>query len=302
MKRSLARNIGLAGVLSLGLLTASISSGVSFAQEEGDQIGSINARLDWMEQALIELQSSSGNMVNDPDVTGAPMKMFDDEVAEEDLGDPAAARALTRINELELQIRELTNQLEQINFKIAQAGRELKSLSEDSDYRLRVLEGGDVSSPPPVRAAPVRQTPVEQSLGTVPVEQADGDYQGDYDSALRHLRKGDHVAAEEALQTLLENHGDSELAGHAQYWLGESYYVRKMWTQGARAFATCADKYQSSPKAPDCLLKLGMSLAQIDGYKAQACQAFIKLQREYPNASQTILQRARSERQRNGCS
>lgn len=301
------RNFKAAALIGIGLgLAAASVSAPALAQTEQDRLNSINARLDWMENALIELQADVGQTASDPNVTGAPMRMFDSgSDAAETSGDPAVARALSRIDALETQIRELTNQVEQMTFKISQANREIESLSQDTDYRLRVLEGtADGATPPPARPAPTEQAPVEQSLGTVSTaaggQAPSGDYQEDYDSALGFLRKGDHSEAEQSLKLFLQHHGDSDLAGHAQYWLGESYYVREMWRPAAQSFLICVQKYKDGPKAPDCMLKLGMSLTAM-GERAKGCQTLSEVARRFPDASQTILARAQAERQRSQC-
>lgn len=292
---------GTALALAVALCLTMVSSSASFSQRNrDDRMDALNARLDWLEQSLIELQSAETNYGDN----GTPMNMMGSDGAD---GDTAISRVLTRLDDLEGQIRSLTNQLEQATFRIEQANREIASLTKDSEFRLRALEQGggagmsDTGGMPPVRSAPMPQsTPEEQSLGTIPIDPDSGNYQEDYDGALSHLRRGEHENAERALRLFLDNHGDSDLAGNAQYWLGESYYVREMWRPAAQSFLICVQKYKSGLKAPDCMLKLGMSLAAM-GEKDKACKTLSEITKRFPDASQTIQQRARSERQRNNC-
>ena len=51
-----------------------------------------------------------------------------------------------------------------------------------------------------------------------------------------------------------------KLAGNAQYWLGETHYVRRDYKAAATAFLNGYTTFENSPKAPDSLLKLGMTL------------------------------------------
>lgn len=298
--------------LFMAMTIVVLSSSASFAQRgRDDQLGALNARLDWLEQALIELQSTASDDVYGASQGDAPMNMMGTSGGEARSGDAALSRVLTRLDDLEGQIRSLTGQLEQVTFKIDQANREMEGLSKDTDFRLRQLEQGapgramtprfDDADVPLARGAPMPQsTPEEQSLGTIPVDPETGNYQEDYDGALSHLRRGEHENAEKSLRMFLDNHGDSELAGNAQYWLGESYYVREMWRPAAQSFLICVQKFKSGLKAPDCMLKLGMSLASM-GEKDKACKTLSEINRRFPDASQTIRQRARSERQRNNC-
>jgi tol-pal system protein YbgF len=92
----------------------------------------------------------------------------------------------------------------------------------------------------------------------------------------------------------------SALAGGAQYWIGESYYVRREYKSAADAFLRGYKKYKGSDKAPDTLLKLGMSLAEL-GQKDAACWTFSEVTAKYPNAPEHILDEAKGERKKTGC-
>ncbi len=110
----------------------------------------------------------------------------------------------------------------------------------------------------------------------------------------------DHEGAERALHAFLQMHPDDELAGNAQYWLGETFYVREDFTNAAITFAEGYEKYPSGAKAADNLLKLGLSLANLDENE-EACRAFDELEKEYPDAPAGIMNRASKEREKIGC-
>src|SRR5690606_27427724 len=83
-----------------------------------------------------------------------------------------------------------------------------------------------------------------------------------YDAAFQALREQRYERAEAAFKEFLNRYSDDALAGNAQYWLGETYYVRGNYQESAKVFAHGFQKYPKSSKAPDNLLKLGLSLAQ----------------------------------------
>jgi tol-pal system protein YbgF len=136
------------------------------------------------------------------------------------------------------------------------------------------------------------------AVGTyaLPGATADEQYQYAFD-LLRQNRYGD---AEQALRTFVDQYPEHELAGNASYWLGETYYVRQDYDNAALTFAEGFQKFPQGAKAPDSLLKLGMSLAAL-GETADACKAFDELGARYPSASDGIKQRADRERSKNGC-
>ena len=115
------------------------------------------------------------------------------------------------------------------------------------------------------------------------------------------LRAGDYGGAERGLQLFLELNPDHPLAANAAYWLAETYYVRKNYAAAAAAFARNYRSYgKSAPKAPDNLLKLGMSLEGL-GEKDKACLSYAELDKEFPNAPVHIQQALARERARADC-
>ena len=121
-----------------------------------------------------------------------------------------------------------------------------------------------------------------------------------YEHAFGLLRQADYAKAENALRAFVEAHPQHALAGNAKYWLGETYYVRENYQQAAVTFAEGFRSYPESRKAPDNLLKLGMSLAEIDKTD-KACQIFSQLRGRFPDAAKNILQRAKREQSRLQC-
>jgi len=121
-----------------------------------------------------------------------------------------------------------------------------------------------------------------------------------YNYARGFLMRRDFAGAEQSLRAFVETYPEDELAGNAQYWLGETFYVRDDFGSAARTFADGFQRYPSSSKAPDNLLKLGMSLAALDR-TGDACITLKKLANEYPKAPANIMKRAETERTRLKC-
>ncbi|MEP4379022.1 MAG: tol-pal system protein YbgF [Alphaproteobacteria bacterium] len=136
-------------------------------------------------------------------------------------------------------------------------------------------------------ADPAAQVPSPASLPA-------GSPRDQYDFAYKFLLQRDFESAETALSSFVAANPEDSLAGNAQYWLGETYYVRGDYPTAARAFAEGFQRYPDSAKAPDNLLKLGMSLAQLQ-QNSDACITLKKLRVEYPDAPTSIVQRADRE-------
>jgi tol-pal system protein YbgF len=283
------------------------------AQTTEAELGSLVDRIGQVERGIKDLQHTLYSGKPHPaGVTSATSNL-----------DAATADHLTtRIDEMDGEIRQLTGQVEEIGYKLGQLTEQFQKFSGETDARLRALEGGGARTQAP--GGPAAQTaqgqagkpvsgnsadgtglaPGPQTLGKIPAgsvpAQPQGTYQDQYNIAIGYLRQQDYPRAEAALRRFITQHGETDLAGPAMYWLGEVFFVQGKFADGAQTFLDALKKYPQSPKAPDSMLKLGMSLAQLKQAK-EACLAFKDLPKKYPNASQTILQRAKVEAERAGC-
>ena len=127
-----------------------------------------------------------------------------------------------------------------------------------------------------------------------------GSASAQYNAAFGLLRKADYEGAEDALRSFIRQHPNDPLAGNAQYWLGESYYARGKYTEAAAAFADGYKRYPKGPKAPDELLKLGMSLDHAN-QKHNACIALTQLDHDFPHPGNAVKDRAAQEKKKLGC-
>ncbi len=127
-----------------------------------------------------------------------------------------------------------------------------------------------------------------------------GNAKQDYEAAYGHLLRQDYGAAEAAFEEFLKTHPSDPLAGNAQYWLGETHFVRGAYKPAAAAFLKGYQNFSKSNKAPDSLLKLAMSLDRL-GQKDAACSSFGELVGKFPDAPSHVKTRAASEQKRLGC-
>ncbi len=121
-----------------------------------------------------------------------------------------------------------------------------------------------------------------------------------YNHAFGLMKEANYPAAEVAFREFVAAHPRDQMAGNAQYWLGETFYARGKYMEAATAFAEGYKRYPKSQKAPDTLLKLGMSLARAD-QKQNACVALAKLGEDFPQAAASVRQRAAAEMKKLGC-
>ena len=121
-----------------------------------------------------------------------------------------------------------------------------------------------------------------------------------YEFATGFLKIGDYNTAERAFREFVLTNPDHNLAGNAQYWYAETFRIRQLYTDAASAYLEGYQNYPKSDKAPINLLKLGVSLVQI-GEKDQGCLMILGVKKQYPNAKESVIQKAKYEEKKFEC-
>ena len=249
-------------------------------------------------------------------------------------GSNILTKHLLKLSELEEQFRILTNNFEEINFKLDKLSTRITKVQTDNQMRFQDLEKsglsqndntvlnepkklpgsgaaqdlGGVSDSDIAAAEQIQKTQSIESASTVLTEDADRaekilpdtTAEEQYKFAVSFIKVGDYDTAELALREFVDINGKHELAGNAQYWYGETFRVRQLYQDAATAYLNGYQKYPKSNKAPVNLLKLGVMLVQI-GEKEQGCSMILGVGVQYPKANQSVIQKAEYEKKKFNC-
>ena len=236
---------------------------------------------------------------------------------------------LLKLSELEEQFKILTNNFEEINFKLDKLSNRITKTQTDNQMRFQNIESSDTTTITNKKKLPGSDAPKElggitdtdlaatqqtqetqsiDSVGTVITETTqktenilpDASPEKQYEFAISFIKVGDYETAEFALRQFIDGNKKHELAGNAQYWYGETFRVRQLYQDAATAYLNGYQKYPKSTKAPVNLLKLGVMLVQI-GEKEQGCSMIIGVKEQYPKANQSVIQKAEHEKKKFNC-
>jgi tol-pal system protein YbgF len=311
------------------LLGATLAGGSAWAQAANSDVRVLIERMERLETDLRGLQRQVFRGQPLPPGAAAPPPPPPPPEAPPIAGGIANALS-ARLDEIESQVRQLTGRVEETDHGISLMKQRVEKLVADVDFRLAALEramavaaqapattAAPALAPPAATGVAAAPAPGKQPpgvLGTlrVPADTAaaavaarpgklpDGSAQSQYNFAFGLLRQNDYVAAEQAFGEFLSLHPGDALASNAQYWLGESYFARKEYDRAAQAFLAGYQKYPKGSKAPDSLLKLAMSLSNLE-QKQEACAAFKQLDKDFPSAAPSVQRLSIAERARAGC-
>ena len=288
-----------------------------FLQAISDQIQVITKDIKTLEKAVYQKSDvASSSTLNSIKTDG--------------LNEDVLTKHLLKLNEIEDQFRNLTNQFEEVNFKLDKLAKRVTKIQSDAQLRFSDLENGTTNAPKKTQtvlpgsskpqdfgASPGYQTtnlPKQQSINSIESAQTVISEEPEkkesllpnkpageqYEFAVSFMKIGDYETAEFALREFIDKNKDHNLAGNAQYWYGETFRIRQLYSDAATAYLDGYQNYPKSKKAPDNLLKLGMTMVQL-GEKDQGCKMISALKKEYPKASKSVLQKAQYEQKKFKC-
>ena len=247
-------------------------------------------------------------------------------------------RHLLKLSEIESQFQTLTNKFEEVNFKLDKMSSRLSKIQADNQLRFQdiesilSLEGSNQKvksqkklqenlpgSSEPQDLGSISYKDTENNKTSQEIQSVDGtttiiteNFQAEekilpnekpekqYEFATSFLKVGDYSTAERAFREFVLNNADHKLAGNAQYWYAETFRIRQLYTDAASAYLEGYQKYPKGEKAPINLLKLGVSMVQI-GEKEQGCKMIEAVEKQYPKANQSVLQKAKYESKKFEC-
>ena len=249
-------------------------------------------------------------------------------------------RHLLKLTEIENQFQQLTNKFEEINFKLDKLSNRMSKVQSDNQIRFQDLETalssdenlklltkkntkdnneilpgsskpqdlGSISYKDTNTNESKQQTQSIDTTATIVTETFQSEEkilpndtpEKQYNFATSLLKVGDYSTAERAFREFVNTNPEHDLAGNAQYWYAETFRIRQLYTDAASAYLEGYQKYPKGEKAPINLLKLGVSMVQI-GEKDQGCKMINGVQKQYPEANQSVIQKAKYESQKFEC-
>ena len=270
-------------------------------------VADLSDRMDKLERSMKNLNKKLGN-----NYVGSTKRPADD----------SADAAVVQAQDLEENVRQLTGEVERMGFEREEQTEKQKRIQDDNNQRFIDLENRLREIERRLQQADAEKDRAEKALKAAEKKRKDQEAaalkaENDkkdkikatygkknaktlYNEAFASIKKQDYKTAEKQFEAFLELYPKNDLAGNAQYWLGESYFARGQFDKAAIAFAEGFQKYRDSQKAPDNLFKLGLIMARMNK-KEEACIAFKNFSAEYPKVSESMKKRLQKEMNKLSC-
>lgn len=260
-----------------------------------DQIRQLTGQLEELNFQVLQMQDQMRKMQEDTEFRfqqlekpGTPAKRSDAGAPGQPQGGDGASIETIIANP------EGTNGLPPQGREAGLPARDLGKITFDAKGNpVQTAPGGGALPGVEVGAAPTDNTSVAALPAT---DNPDELYRNSYEMIL----SGDYAMAEAGFRDHIARFPKDGHAADAHFWLGEALLGQDRYQEAAQAFLETNRDYPDAKKAPDSLLKLGMTLAAMK-QRDLACATLASVARRYPKASPSILQRAREERARASC-
>ncbi len=219
-----------------------------------------------------------------------------------------------RLDNMQSEIRTLSTSVEEYRDYANKPSKEIGRVKEDVDGRLRALEEGrktleeknkaqeerlrgmedrlrgmegKARQAESERVAPAKEPPSEGKAASPGMGNM-------YKVAYEAFQKGDAEGARKKFEAFLKQYPNTELSGHAQFWIGETYYQKKDFEKAILEYEKAITQYPEGSKVPAALYKQGLAFLEL-GDKANARNLFKRVIDRYPRSEQAEMAKKKLE-------
>jgi tol-pal system protein YbgF len=115
-----------------------------------------------------------------------------------------------------------------------------------------------------------------------------------YKDAYETFHKGDLEGGRRKFEAFLKQYPNTELSDNAQFWIGETYYLKKDFERAILEYEKAIVKYPEGDKIPSALFKQALSFLEL-GDKGNARNLLKRVIERYPRSEQAEMAKKKLE-------
>ena len=217
-----------------------------------------------------------------------------------------------RLENIQSEMRSLTTDIEEYKEFFKRPSKEMDRIKEDMEGRLRALEERRKTQEEKIKELEDRLKAAEPRTpgpGSKPMESEKlastkevlselkgvSTGMGDlYRDAYETFHKGDLEGARRKFEAFLKQYPNTELSDNAQFWIGETYYLKKDYERAILEYEKAIVKYPEGDKIPAALFKQALAFLEL-GDKTNARNLLKRVIEKYPQSDQAQLAKKKLE-------
>jgi tol-pal system protein YbgF len=217
-----------------------------------------------------------------------------------------------RLENIQSEMQSLTTDIEEYKEMLKRPSKDMDRVRDEMETRLKSLEERRrnqeekikeleerLKTPEPKTAGPdSRPTEPEKLASTKegPVElKGSSTGMGDlYRNAYETFHRGDLEGARGKFEAFLRQYPNTQLSDNAQFWIGETFYLKKDYEKAIIEYEKAIVKYPEGDKIPSAIFKQALSFLELND-KTNARSLFKRVIERYPRSDQAEMARKRLE-------
>jgi tol-pal system protein YbgF len=179
--------------------------------------------------------------------------------------------ASSKVDQISGQVQALHDAVDELKARLVKVGKQLDDIQAGQQ---------NIQNPPPgqpAASAPAQQAPPPEQL---------------YNDALRDYNAGKNDLAGQEFTQYVQVYGNTDLAGNAQFYLGEIQYRQGNLSGAVKSYDKVLDQYPGGNKSAAAQLKKGYALLDL-GQKNEGVAELRSLIGRYPKSPEAVQARER---------
>ncbi len=196
------------------------------------------------------------------------------------------------------QVQSLNDSLDELKSRIAKLDKQMQDIQSQLQ-NVQAQPGANPGMQQPSGQQPGQPSPPDGSNGTggapptaAPPQAQAPPLQETYQGGLRDYNAAHYDVAASEFGDVLHYYPNDNLAGNAQFYLGEIAYKQQKYKDAVKAYNAVLEDFSGSPKAPAAQLRKGLALLQL-GQKDSGIHELRSLIQRYPQTPEALQARSK---------
>jgi tol-pal system protein YbgF len=249
----------------------------TLVEQSSDNVGRLNSTMSGLQKSVQDVQANSG----------------------------------ARLDTMSTQVQGLSDNLEEIKSRLGKLNQQLVDLQNTMQSVDAKISGG--GGQPPASGQPNQGSASNNGFPTAPAYSSNGSVSPGannpavssgpppagapsadtlYSNGLRDITSGKYDLARSEFQDYLRYYGATDLAGNAQFYLGEIAYSQKNYDLAVAEYDKVLTNYAHSFKVPPARLKKALANIEL-GQKATGVRELREIVKRYPGTEEDRRARAK---------
>ncbi len=217
-----------------------------------------------------------------------------------------------QLENLQSENRMLSTSIEEFKELLNKPSKEMDRVREEMESRLKILEERRKSQEEKIKEIENRlkesggsttastSKPMD-SEKSASAKEISADLKGAstgmgdlYKDAYEAYHKGDLEGARRKFEAFLKQYPNTELSDNAQFWIGETYYLKKDYERAILEYEKAIVKYPEGDKIPAALFKQALAFLEL-GDRGNARNLLKRVIEKYPHSDQAELAKKKLE-------